>query len=76
MPKLVNGFTSSISINKGMNSEGGTGENPHLNFGKTIVIFGKNWFQSSPRLKKGSDPHLDKIRSTLTGDEYNLVLSC
>ena len=55
-------------------SEGGTGENrridPHLNVGileKTIIIFGKNWFGSSPRLKIFSDPHLDKIRSALTG---------
>ena len=57
-----------------MYSEGGTGENwridPHLNLGillKTIVIFGKNWFRSSPRLKFFSDPHLDEIRSALTG---------
>ena len=54
-------------------SEGGTGENwridPHLNLGillKTIVIFGKNWFRSSPRMKFFSDPHLDEIRSALT----------
>ena len=56
-----------------LSSEGGTGENrridPHLNVGileKTIIIFGKNWFRSSPRLKIFSDPHLDKIRSALT----------
>ena len=58
-----------------MHSEGGTGENrridPHLNVGileETIIIFGKNWFKSSPRLKNFSDPHLDKIRSALTAD--------
>ena len=33
---------------------------------KTIIIFGKNWFRSSPRLKIFSNPHLDKIRSALT----------
>ena len=61
-------------------SEGGTGENrridPHLNVGileKTIIIFGKNWFRSSPRLKIFSDPHLDKIRSALT-EHYNDVI--
>ena len=60
-----------MSIN--ITSEGGTGENrridPHLNVGileKTIIIFGKNWFRSSPRLKIFSDPHLDKIHSALT----------
>ena len=31
-----------------------------------MIIFGKNWFRSSARLKKNSDPHLDKIRSALT----------
>ena len=33
---------------------------------ETIIIFRKNWFRSSPRLKNFSDPHLDKIRSALT----------
>ena len=56
-----------------IHSEGGTDEirriNPYLNFGnfikKTIIMIGNNWFRSSPRLKKISDPHLDKIRSAL-----------
>ena len=62
-------------------SEGGTGENrridPHLNVGileKTIIIFGKNWFRSSPRLKFFSDPHLDEIRSALTVQKYRETL--
>ena len=65
-------------------SEGGTGENwridPHLNLGilflfslKTIVIFGKNWFRSSPRMKFFSDPHLDEVRSAVTVFSYVLM---
>ena len=54
-----------------MYSEGGTGKdrriNPPLNLGKTLIMFGKNWFRrSSLRLKKISDPPLEKIRSALT----------
>ena len=67
----------SSSMKYYISSEGGTGENrridPHLNLGillKTIVIFGKNWFRSSPRLKFFLDPHLDKFRSALTDYHY------
>ena len=43
---------------------------PPLNLGKTLMIFVKNWLcRSSPRLKKISDPPLDKIRSALTGQD-------
>ena len=38
---------------------------------KTIIIFGKNWFRSSPRLKIFSNPHQDKIHSALTA--YYLI---
>ena len=68
----------SLNVFWSISSEGGTGENwridPYLNLGfllKTIVIFGKNWFRSSPRIKKISDPHLDEIRSTLTEHKHN-----
>ena len=61
--------TSVVTI-RHLHTEGGTGENwridPHLFGNLTLIIFGKNWFRSSPRLKIFSDPHLDKIRSALT----------
>ena len=64
-----------------LSSEGGTGEdrriNPPLNLGKTLIIFGKNWFcRSSPRLKIFFDPPLDKIRSALTDNDdwHNTII--
>ena len=40
------------------------------------MIFGKNWFQSSPRLKKKfSHPPLNKIRSALTENYFHKLYS-
>ena len=69
---FFNEFSQYVTILR-IVSEGGTGEdrriNPPLNLGKTLIIFGKNWFcRSSPRLEKIFDPPLDKIRSALTED--------
>ena len=54
-------------------SEGGTEEDrridPPLNFGilsKSIIIFGKNWFDPPLDKENFSDPPLNKIRSALT----------
>ena len=35
-------------------------------------MFGKNWFRSSPRLKKFSEPHLHKFCSALTDSTHSL----